>query len=36
MEEKAASSGRDFASLDMEEKNRLWDEAKALEKGRYT
>ena len=32
MEEKAAETGRDFASLDMEEKNRLWDEAKALEK----
>jgi len=36
MEEKAASSGRDFTSLDMEEKNRLWDEAKALENGRKT
>ncbi|SBV96183.1 MazG family protein [uncultured delta proteobacterium] len=33
MEEKAAESGRDFAALDMEEKNRLWDEAKDLEKG---
>jgi ATP diphosphatase len=33
MEEKAAASGRDFASLDMEEKNRLWDEAKNAEKG---
>lgn len=32
MEEKAAEAGRDFAALDMEEKNRLWDEAKALEK----
>ncbi|MCC8194681.1 MAG: nucleoside triphosphate pyrophosphohydrolase [Deltaproteobacteria bacterium] len=32
MEEKAAESGRDFASLDMEEKNRLWDEAKEVEK----
>lgn len=32
MEEKAAESGRDFTSLDMEEKNRLWGEAKALEK----
>ncbi len=32
MEEAAARSGRDFADLDMEEKNRLWDEAKAAEK----
>ena len=32
MEEKAAESGKDFASLDMEEKNRLWDEAKGIEK----
>lgn len=32
MEEKAEESGREFASLDMEEKNRLWEEAKSLEK----
>lgn len=32
MEEKAAANGADFAALDMEEKNRLWEEAKALEK----
>jgi len=32
MEEKAAAMGQDFASLDMEEKNRLWDDAKAQEK----
>lgn len=31
MEEEAARSGREFASLDMDEKNRLWDEAKARE-----
>jgi ATP diphosphatase len=28
MEEQARQQGRDFASLDMEEKNALWDEAK--------
>lgn len=33
MEEKAAESGRDFTALDMEEKNRLWDEAKNAEQG---
>lgn len=32
MEEKAEESGREFASLDMEEKNRLWEEAKTREK----
>lgn len=32
MEGRAAEQGKDFASLDMEEKNRLWDEAKAKEK----
>ena len=32
MEKKAAESGQEFAALDMEEKNRLWDEAKAREK----
>ncbi|CAK7023176.1 MAG: Nucleoside triphosphate pyrophosphohydrolase [Desulfovibrio sp.] len=32
MEAKAAETGIDFAALDMEEKNRLWEEAKALEK----
>ena len=29
MEEQAALAGADFAALDMDEKNRLWDEAKA-------
>jgi ATP diphosphatase len=32
MEEKARQKGLDFASLDMEEKNALWDEAKREEK----
>ena len=32
MEKAAAASGRDFASLDMDEKNALWEEAKAEEK----
>lgn len=32
MEKKASDMGLEFASLDMEEKNRLWDEAKAAEK----
>lgn len=32
MEEQAAASGRDFASLEMDEKNSLWDAAKAREK----
>ena len=32
MEDVAARDGKEFASLDMEEKNRLWDEAKAREK----
>lgn len=32
MEERAEQQGAEFASLDMDEKNRLWDEAKALEK----
>lgn len=31
MEEKAEESGRDFAAMDMEEKNRLWEEAKTRE-----
>ena len=32
MEEQASKAGSEFASLEMEEKNRLWEEAKALEK----
>lgn len=32
MEEQASKAGSEFASLDMEEKNRLWEEAKASEK----
>lgn len=32
MEEQAAKNGADFASLGMDEKNRLWDEAKVAEK----
>lgn len=32
MEERAAKAGQDFSLLDMDEKNRLWDEAKAREK----
>jgi ATP diphosphatase len=32
MEGQASKAGAEFASLDMEEKNRLWEEAKALEK----
>ena len=32
MEEKAVALGSDFTSLDMEMKNRLWEEAKAAEK----
>ncbi|MDR3073141.1 MAG: nucleoside triphosphate pyrophosphohydrolase [Deltaproteobacteria bacterium] len=32
MEERAAASGREFAALDMEEKNSLWDDAKTREK----
>lgn len=32
MEEKAAARGLDFASLDMDAKNSLWDDAKAREK----
>ena len=31
MEDMAAQSGREFAALDMEEKNRLWEEAKNKE-----
>jgi ATP diphosphatase len=31
MEEQARQQGRDFAALDMEEKNALWDEAKRRE-----
>ena len=36
MEDKAAESGQELASLDMEEKNRLWDEAKEAEKNGTT
>ena len=32
MEEEAEKQGTEFASLDMDEKNRLWDEAKTREK----
>lgn len=32
MEEEAARKGADFTDLDMDEKNRLWDEAKKQEK----
>lgn len=32
MEKQASTMGVEFASLDMEEKNRLWEQAKALEK----
>lgn len=32
MEEKAVQEGKDFTALDMDEKNRLWDEAKKQEK----
>jgi ATP diphosphatase len=32
MEEQARQQGRDFAALDMEEKNALWDEAKREER----
>lgn len=34
MEEEAAALGKDFANLDMDTKNALWDKAKAAEKQR--
>lgn len=34
MEEKCTGQGKEFASLDMDEKNALWDEAKADEQSR--
>jgi len=36
MEKKAAESGREFTALDMEEKNRLWDEAKEADRNGTT